>query len=171
MPYGTGACLPAKVGSGATTCPVAPDPAFPIRRAPAPHVYHGSGVPCVLQLWILPPSREGSGAPCILQLHILPPCKGGLWSATCPTAPDPAPYREGSSVATAWPTVSYGPRGSNIKKILAGLPVQLGSHVPNARTPVSKAPDLRAVLGPQDLREGSTFNACKMCGHVATVWL
>jgi hypothetical protein len=90
MPYGTGACLPAKVGSGATTCPVAPDPAFPIRRAPAPHVYHGSGVPCVLQLWILPPSREGSGAPCILQLHILPPCKGGLWSATCPTAPDPS---------------------------------------------------------------------------------
>jgi hypothetical protein len=99
------------------------------------------------------PAREGSGAPHVLQLRI------------------PAPYREGSSVATAWPTVSYGPRGSNIKKILAGLPVQLGSHVPNACTPVSKAPDLRAVMGPQDLREGSTFNACKMCGHVATVWL
>jgi hypothetical protein len=133
----TGPCLPAEVGSGAATCPVALDLASLIGRAPAqprvPWLWTrlparlGSGASRVLQLWILPPckrglrcttchtapdpvslqgralerhvyrgsgsrllARERSGAPCVLQLRILPPCRGGLWSAACPTAPDPA---------------------------------------------------------------------------------
>jgi hypothetical protein len=63
------------------------------------------------------------------------------------------PYREGSSAATH-PVVSYGLRASNIKKSLAGLPVQLGSHVPIAHTHVSKAPNVRASMGLQGVRAG-----------------
>jgi hypothetical protein len=58
-----------------------------------------------------------------------------------------SPYREGSGVATACPAVSCGTRASNIKKNIACLGVQLGSHVYNTRTHVSKAPDVRALMG------------------------
>jgi hypothetical protein len=47
--------------------------------------------------------------------------------------------------------------------------VQLGLHVPNARAQVSKAPDDRVIMGLQDMRAGSTVNACKTCGQTATV--
>jgi hypothetical protein len=47
--------------------------------------------------------------------------------------------------------------------------VQLGSYVPNARTHVSKAPDVRAIMGLQDVRVGNTVNACKMCRQAAIV--
>jgi hypothetical protein len=176
----TGPCLPAKVGSSTVTCPMAPNPAFLIGRAPAP-----PRVP-----WLRSP----------------PPCKGGLPCATCLTAPDPAslqgrapvrhvscssgscllagegsglphvlrfwimpPYRKGSDAGTACHEVPCGPRASNIKKNLAGLPVRLSTCVPNARTHVSKALDVRAIIGLQDVRTGSVVNACKTCGHVATV--
>jgi hypothetical protein len=49
--------------------------------------------------------------------------------------------------------------------------VQLGSRVSNARAHVSKSPDVRAIMCLQDVRAGSTFNADKMCGQVATMQL
>jgi hypothetical protein len=72
---------------------------------------------------------EGSGASRVLRLWILPP------------------YREGYNTATTCPAVFCRLRASNIKKSLAGLLVQLGSYVPNAHTYVSKAPDIRAIIG------------------------
>jgi hypothetical protein len=162
---------------------MAPDPAFLIGWAPTP--------PCVP--WFVPrlPTRDGSGAPCVLQLWILPPCKGGLQCATCPTALDLASlqgrapvhhvsystgsclhvgddsrapcvlrlqilptYREGSGAATTCPVVSCGPRALNIKKSLAGLPVQLDLYVSSAHVHVSKAPDVRAIMGMQDMWTG-----------------
>jgi hypothetical protein len=65
----------------------------------------------------------------------------------------------------------YGPRTSSIKKSLAGLPVQLGMHIPNARTYVSNAPDIRVIMGLQDVRADNTVNACKACIQAATVRL
>jgi hypothetical protein len=99
------------------------------------------------------PTGEGSGAPRILWLWILPPC------------------REGSGAATTCPVVSCGPWISGIKKSLASLSVQLGTHVPNARGPVSKAADVRAIIGLQDMHAGCAVNACRTCGHVTIVWL
>jgi hypothetical protein len=49
--------------------------------------------------------------------------------------------------------------------------MQLGTHVPNARTHVFKAPDIRAIMGLQDTWAGSADKACKACRHVATVRL
>jgi hypothetical protein len=49
--------------------------------------------------------------------------------------------------------------------------VQLGSHVPNARVLVSMAPDVRAIMGVQDMWEGSIINVCKTCEHAAIVQL
>jgi hypothetical protein len=54
--------------------------------------------------------------------------------------------------------------GLKPKKNLAGLPVQLGSHVPNACALVSKASDIRAITDLQDVWAGSVINACKTCG-------
>jgi hypothetical protein len=67
--------------------------------------------------------------------------------------------------------VPCGPRGSNRKKSLADLPVWLGPRVPNAHVHVSKTPDVRAIIGLQDIRAGSTVNACKTCGYTTTVLL
>jgi hypothetical protein len=49
--------------------------------------------------------------------------------------------------------------------------VWLDPHVPNAHTHVSEAPDVRAIMGLQDMRVGNAFNAYKTCRQVATVWL
>jgi hypothetical protein len=49
---------------------------------------------------------------------------------------------------------SYGPlwaAGLKHKKSLAGLPVQLDPRVPNKRTHVFKAPDVRAIMALQDV--------------------
>jgi hypothetical protein len=43
--------------------------------------------------------------------------------------------------------VSCGPWDISIKKSLAGIPVQLGSHVPNAHAYISKTPDIRTIMG------------------------
>jgi hypothetical protein len=72
---------------------------------------------------------EGSGASRVLRLWILPP------------------YREGYSTTITCLAVFCRLRASNIKKSLADLLVQLGSYVPNGRTHVSKAPDIRAIIG------------------------
>jgi hypothetical protein len=56
-----------------------------------------------------------------------------------------------------------------MKKSIAGLSVQLGSCVSKARVHVSKVPDVRAIMGLQDVRADYVFNACKTYVHVATV--
>jgi hypothetical protein len=76
---------------------------------------------------------------------------------------------EVSSDAVMCPTVPCAPCTTNIKKSLADLPVQLGMHILSARAHVSKALDVRAIMGLQDVRAGSAVNACKVCGQAATV--
>jgi hypothetical protein len=49
--------------------------------------------------------------------------------------------------------------------------VQLGTHVPNARAHIFKAPHVRAIMHLQDMQTDSVVNTCKMCGHASTVWL
>jgi hypothetical protein len=128
VPYNTRPCLPAEVGSGAATCPVAPNPA----------------------------SLQGSALVC-----------------KCPTASDPTSLQGralehrvsyDSGATTACPMVFYGLRASSIKKSLACPPMQLGMHVPIARTPVSKAPDVSAIMGLQIMWACCIVNACRMCG-------
>jgi hypothetical protein len=97
------------------------------------------------------PAGEGYGVPRVVWLRILPPCQ------------------EGSGAATAYLMVSCGPQASIIKKSLADLPVQLGTHVLNTRAHVSNVPDVRAIVILQVVRAGCTVNACKTCGHAAIV--
>jgi hypothetical protein len=180
VPYSTGPCLPTDVWSGASTCPVDLDPTSLIGRAPAlPRVLWlrtpppcKGGLRCTmcptapdlasLERWTpvrhvsyssrsYLPTGYGSRAPHVLRLWILPP------------------YREGSGAATACPVVSCGLQTSSIKKSLAYLLVQLGTHVPNARTPVFKAPDVRVIMVLQDVRVGYVVNPYKTCGHAATL--
>jgi predicted secreted protein len=47
--------------------------------------------------------------------------------------------------------------------------MQLGTHVFNTRVHVSKASDIRAIMGLQDVRARNTVNAYKACRHAATV--
>jgi hypothetical protein len=49
--------------------------------------------------------------------------------------------------------------------------VQLGTHVPNTRTDVFKAPHIRAIMRLQDVRAGIVVNICKACDQTSTVWL
>jgi hypothetical protein len=113
------------------------------------------------------PDREGSDATtCAVALDPL----GGLRCAVCHTAPDPASLHGGLWAAMRH-VVLCGPRASCMKKSLAGLLMWRGLPVPNARAHISKVPDVRAIIGQQDVWAGSTVHACKMCGQMATVWL
>jgi hypothetical protein len=58
-----------------------------------------------------------------------------------------------------------------MKKSLAGLSTQQGSLVPSTCVHVSKAPDVRGIMGLQDVQPGTTDNACKTCGQTAIVQL
>jgi hypothetical protein len=49
--------------------------------------------------------------------------------------------------------------------------VQLGTHVPNVRTHISKAPHISAIMSLQDVQAGNIVNTCKACGHASTVRL
>jgi hypothetical protein len=122
---GSGSHLPVRKSSDATTCTVAPDPTSLQWRVLVRHVSYNFES-CL-------PVGEGSGASRVLHLGIMPP------------------YREDFGATTACPTVSCGPRASSIKKILAVLTVRLDTHVPNACTLVSKAADIRAIMGMQDV--------------------
>jgi hypothetical protein len=57
----------------------------------------------------------------------------------------------------------------NIKKSLVGLLVQLDTHVLNAHAHVSKAPDIRAIMGQQDMQASNIVNGCKACRHATVV--
>jgi hypothetical protein len=69
--------------------------------------------------------------------------------------------------AATCPATPSGPRTSNIKKSIAVLPMQLGTHVPNAHAQVFNAP----AQGLHDVRASSAVNTCKACTHVDTVRL
>jgi hypothetical protein len=47
--------------------------------------------------------------------------------------------------------------------------MQLGTHVPNAHAHVSKAPDIRAIMGLHDVWVGSTVNTYKACRQTNTL--
>jgi hypothetical protein len=89
------------------------------------------------------PDTKGSD---ITTCTVAPNPLGVIWSAVCPKAPDAASLLGGLRAATC-PAVPYGPRASNIKKTLAGLPVRLGPRVSNSRTHVSKTPDVMTIMG------------------------
>jgi hypothetical protein len=113
------------------------------------------------------PAKVGSDvATCIMTPNSL----GGLQSTTYSVALDPASLLGGLQAAMR-PAVPCGPRASNIKKSLAGLPVRLDPCVPNVHAHISKTLDVRAIMGLQDVRAGSAVNACKICGQVATIQL
>jgi hypothetical protein len=134
---GFGPRLQAEVGSSATTCLMALNLASRLRWAlPLPRV-----------IWLRTPSPDCGALRCCHvsygSRHRLP-AEVGSGATTCRMAP-------------------YGSRASNIHKSLAGLPMQLGTHVPNAHAHVSKAPDIRAIMGLHDVRVGSTVNTYKAC--------
>jgi hypothetical protein len=76
---------------------------------------------------------------------------------------------EVDSNAATCPVTPCGSRALSIKKSLAGLPVQLGTYVPNTHAHVFKVPDIRAIMCLQDVRADSVVNAYKACRHAATV--
>jgi hypothetical protein len=49
--------------------------------------------------------------------------------------------------------------------------VQVGTHVPNARAHVFKMPNIRAIMGQQNVRAGSAVNDCKTCRQAGTMRL
>jgi hypothetical protein len=49
--------------------------------------------------------------------------------------------------------------------------VQLGTHVPDARVHVPLAPEVKVIMGLQDIQASSAVNASKMCRQAAIVWL
>jgi hypothetical protein len=73
--------------------------------------------------------------------------------------------------AATFPGAPCGLRVSSIKKRLVDMHVQLGTHVPNARVHVSKAPHVRAVTHLQDMWAGGVVNTCKACVYASTVRL
>jgi hypothetical protein len=108
MFYGSGSRLSAKVGSDAATCPMPLDLTSQLRWTPT--------LPYVIWLQTSPPDWGGlrrCHVSCGSRPHL--PTGAGSDAATCPTAP-------------------CGPQVSSIRKSLPDLPVQLGTHVPNAHT-------------------------------------
>jgi hypothetical protein len=99
----SGPCLPTREGSGVAMCLAASDRASLLGRASVP--------PHAPRHRTLPP--YSGGRRCCHVPHRFGPC---------------LPAREGSDAAT-YPTALNGPRASGIKKGLAGLSMQLGSHV------------------------------------------
>jgi hypothetical protein len=67
MSNGSGSRLSDMKGSGAAMCTVALDPTSLQGSALVHHMSYSSGS--------FLPVREGSGVPCVLQLWSLPPCK------------------------------------------------------------------------------------------------
>jgi hypothetical protein len=92
----------------------------------------------------------------------------GSDAAMCPTAPDTASLLGGLQAAMH-PVVSCESRASSIKKSLASLPVQLGTHVLNSHMHVFMALDVKATMGLQDVRTGNTVNTYKACRQAATM--
>jgi hypothetical protein len=129
MPYSSRSYLPAQKGSIATMCPGALDPASLFGRA--------------------------STLPRAPWLRTPPPYSGGLWCCHVSHGLEPRlPAREGSGTAT-FPSALSRPRDLGIKKGLADLGMQLGSHVLKVHSCVTKA--------------CSPDKHCKTCGHVTSL--
>jgi hypothetical protein len=96
---------------------------------------------------------------------------GGLQCCHVSYGSGPSLSAEVGSDAATYPTGPYGPRDSSIKKSLADLPVQLGTHAPNAHAHVSKVPHIRVIMRLQDVQTDSVVNTCKACRHVSIVRL
>jgi hypothetical protein len=138
----SGPRLLAELSSSTVTCSSAPDLASLPRRRLC-HVSHGSGL-CLLE-------RRAPALPRVPQLRTSPPCRGEL--RRCHVAPA-SPPREESSGAATYPTAPSGLWTTGIKKGLAVLGTQLGSHVSKARSCVTEAPARRADM---PLQFGSTM--------------
>jgi hypothetical protein len=115
--------------------------------------------------------RWAPALPRVLWLQTSSPGQGGLRRCHTSYGSESRLLAEVGSCAATCPTGLYGSRASSIKKSLAGLPVQSGTPVPNARAHVSKVPHVRAIMRLQDMQADSVVSTCKMCGHAATVWL
>jgi hypothetical protein len=152
--------------------------------------------PCAIRYWTLPPCQGGlwccrmscGSGPCLPAIegsgaaHVsrgsrprLPAskCSGVIM---CTMALDPAILLgRAPMLPCALRLRTLPPRwevsGASIKKNLSGLLMQLGPHVSKACVHVSKMPNVRAIMGMQDVRKGSAFNACKTCGHADIVQL
>jgi hypothetical protein len=152
MSYGSRPRLPAEVGSGTATCPMAPDHASWLRWAP------------MLQrvLWLrTSPLGCGGLRRCHEFYGSRPPllAEVGSDAVTCPMTPEPGGLlTEVGSIAAMCRVAPCGSWASGIKKSLAGS-MQLGTHVPNAHAYVSKVYDIRAIMGLQHVRAGSIVNA------------
>jgi hypothetical protein len=161
--HGTRSRLPARDGSTAAMWPTAPDPASLLGRAPV--------LPCVPRHQILPPCSGG-----LRRYHVSHgtasrlPAREGSGTATYHTAPDLASLL-GRAPALPCVTQLCGPQTSRIKKDLDGIPMQLDSRVSKACLQVSMVPNIRAIIGLQDMWVGSTVNACKACRQAATMRL
>jgi hypothetical protein len=97
------------------------------------HVSHGFGL-CL-------PDRRAPTLPCVPQLWTLPPYRGGLWH--CHVAPA-SPLREERSGGVTYPTTPSGLWTTGIKKGLAAPGTQLGSHVFKAWSCVTEVSARRA---------------------------
>jgi hypothetical protein len=135
--------LPAEMGSCAAMCPAALDLASRLRWTPT--------------------------LPRVLWLRTSPPSRGGLQHCHMSNGSGPRLRPEVGSGTAMCPAAPFRLWASSIKKRLADLPMQLGTHVPNTRAHVSKVPDVRAIMGLQDMPAGSVVNACKARRQATTV--
>jgi hypothetical protein len=132
VPRGPGPHLLAELSSDAATCSSAPGLASLLRWAPT--------LPRVP--WLSLPERRAPALPHVSHLPTSPPCQGGLRSCHVALA---SPPREESSGAAMYPMAPSGLWTTGIKKSLATLGTQLGSHMYKARSCVTEAPARRAV--------------------------
>jgi hypothetical protein len=160
--YGSGPRLSTEVGSNAATCPMTLDLTSQLRWAPAlPHVLWLQTSPLTRgELWCchmsydsgprLPDEVGSSAAVCPIALDLTYRLRWTLtlphilWLRTSP--PDWGGLRRCHvSHDSLWATCFKH------KESLADLPMQLGTHVPNARAHVFKAPHIRAIMRLQDV--------------------
>jgi hypothetical protein len=126
---------------------------------------------CPMALDLTSRLKWAPALPRVLYLRTSPPNRGGLRRCHVSYGSGPHIPVEVVSGASMCPAGPYGPRVSSINKSIAGLPMQLDTHVPNTRVHVSKAPHVRAIMRLQDVQASSVVNTCKACGHASTMWL
>jgi hypothetical protein len=131
------------------------------------------------------PVGRGSGAPRALQHRTLPHSRGGLCGCHVSSGSGSClPDRNGSGTTTCPTTLDHASLLGGLRcrhsmlcefmwivglryitKGLASLPMQLDSHVFKARTHIPYAPDVRAMMGVQDVRTNGIIITYKTCGQ------
>jgi hypothetical protein len=126
--HGSGPCLPAREGSGAATCPMTPDPASLLGRAPA--------LPRVLR-HRTPPPCSGGLRRCHVSHDTGPRLltREGSGAAMCPTASDPA------SLLGRTPTLPRVPWHRILPPCSGGLRRCHVSHSTGPRLPTQEGSD------------------------------